>query len=289
MFSATVYATQALHGLVYGMLLFLVSSGLTLVFGMMGILNIAHAAFYMLGAYLAYTTVVATGNFWLSLLVAPLVVGALGALVERWLLRRTHAFGHAYELLLTFGLFYMIGEAVRWIWGNYTLQVAMPAGLGGSVPFMGGQYPVYRLFILVFSTAICVLMGLVLLRTRVGIVIRSAVSDAQMVSALGINTPVVTLGVFAVGSALAAVAGVIAAPFLQADPAMGAAILTDAFVVIVIGGFGSLLGALLASLMIGELQSFGILWFPQFALVFQFLLMAAVLILRPQGLFGEKG
>jgi branched-chain amino acid transport system permease protein len=127
------------------------------------------------------------------------------------------------------------------------------------------------------------------MRTRVGIVIRSAVSDAQMVEALGINTPLVSLGVFSVGSALAAVAGVIAAPFLQADPSMGAVILTDAFVVIVIGGFGSLLGALLASLMIGELQSFGILWFPQFALVFQFLLMAGVLILRPQGLFGEKG
>lgn len=284
-----IYATQAVHGLVYGMLLFLVSSGLTLVFGMMGILNIAHAAFYMLGAYLAYTTVHVTGSFWLSLVVAPLVVGTLGAVVERFLLRRTHAFGHAYELLLTFGLFFMLGEAIRWMWGNYPLQVPVPAGLGGSVPFMGGQYPVYRLFILGVSGLICAGMGLVLLRTRVGIVIRSAVADAEMVSALGINTPLVSLGVFGVGAALAALAGVIAAPFLQADPAMGAVILTDAFVVIVIGGFGSLLGALLASLMIGELQSFGILWFPQFALVFQFLLMAVVLILRPQGLLGEKG
>jgi branched-chain amino acid transport system permease protein len=284
-----VLATQALHGVVYGMLLFLVSSGLTLVFGMMGILNIAHAAFYMLGAYFAYTTVQATGSFWLGLLVAPLAVGLLGALVERGLLRRTHAFGHAYELLLTFGLFFMIGEAVRWLWGNYPLRIVTPTALAGSVPFMGSQYPLYRLFILGMSGLICLGMALVLLRTRVGIVIRSAVSDAEMVSALGINTPLVSLGVFSVGSALAAVAGVIAAPFLQADPAMGAAILTDAFVVIVIGGFGSLLGALLAALMIGELQSFGILWFPQFALVFQFLLMAGVLILRPQGLFGEKG
>jgi branched-chain amino acid transport system permease protein len=289
MFPLPVYATQALHGLVYGMLLFLVSSGLTLVFGMMGILNIAHAAFYMLGAYLAYTTVQVTASFWLSLLVAPLAVGLLGAVAERWLLRRTHAFGHAYELLLTFGLFFMIGEAVRWIWGNYTLQVPVPAALAGSVPFLGSQYPVYRLFILGVSALICAGMALVLLRTRIGIVIRSAVADAEMVSALGINTPLVSLGVFAVGSALAAVAGVIAAPFLQADPSMGALILTDAFVVIVIGGFGSLLGALLASLMIGELQSFGILWFPQFAMVFQFLLMAAVLVVRPQGLFGEKG
>jgi branched-chain amino acid transport system permease protein len=289
MFPLSVYATQGLHGVVYGMLLFLVSSGLTLVFGMMGILNIAHAGFYMLGAYLAYSTVHATGNFWLSLLVAPLVVGALGALVERFLLRRTHAFGHAYELLLTFGLFFMIGEAVRWVWGSNPLQVPVPAGLGGSIPFLGSQYPVYRLFILGMSALICLGMAMALLRTRVGIVIRSAVSDGDMVAALGINTPLVSLGVFTAGSALAAVAGVIAAPFLQADPSMGAVILTDLLVVIVIGGFGSLLGALLASLMIGELQSFGILWFPEFALVFQFLLMAIVLIVRPQGLFGERG
>ena len=280
---------QTVNGLVNGMILALVASGLTLVFGMMGILNIAHAGFYMLGAYLAYTTVHATGNFWLSLLVAPLLVGALGALIERWLLRRTHAFGHAYELLLTFGLFFMIGEAVRWIWGSNPLQVPVPAGLTGSVPLLGSQYPVYRLFILGVSAVICAGLAVALLRTRIGIVIRSAVSDAEMVGALGINTPLVSLGVFTTGSALAAVAGVIAAPFVQADPSMGAVILTDLFVVIVIGGFGSLLGALLASLMIGELQSFGILWFPEFALVFQFLLMALVLIVRPQGLFGEKG
>lgn len=289
MFSFSVYATQGLHGLVYGMLLFLVASGLTLVFGMMGILNIAHAAFYMLGAYVAYTTVQATGSFWLSLLVAPIVIGLLGAAVERWLLRRTHAFGHAYELLLTFGLFFMISEGVRWIWGSNPLQVPVPAGLTGSVPFVGSQYPVYRLFILAASSVICAGMALVLLRTRTGIIIRSAVSDAAMVGALGINTPLVSTAVFAAGSALAAVAGVIAAPFLQADLSMGATILVDTFVVIVIGGFGSLSGALLASLMIGELQSFGIMWFAEFALVFQFLLMAVVLILRPQGLFGERG
>jgi branched-chain amino acid transport system permease protein len=287
--NVAIYATQGVHGVVYGMLLFLVSSGLTLVFGMMGILNIAHAAFYMLGAYLAFTTVKVTGSFWLSLLVAPIVVGALGALVERVLLRRTHVFGHAYELLLTFGLFFMIEEAVRWVWGSYPLQVPAPVFLSGSVPFIGSQYPTYRLFILGVSAAICLGMALVLLRTRIGIIIRSAVSDAEMMSALGHNTPLVSMSVFTAGSALAAVAGVIAAPFLQADPSMGAGILTDAFVVVVIGGFGSLLGALLASLMIGELQSFGILWFPQFALVFQFLLMAGVLITRPQGLFGEKG
>jgi branched-chain amino acid transport system permease protein len=289
MISLSVYATQALHGIVYGMLLFLVASGLTLVFGMMRILNLAHASFYMLGAYIAYSSVKVTGNFWFSLLFAPLIVGALGALVERVLLRRTEALGHVYEMLLTFGLFFMIGEAVLWIWGNYPLRVPEPALFTGSIPLLGARYPIYRLLILALSIIICLAMAAVLLRTRVGIIIRSTVSDAPMVAALGINTVLVRLGVFSVGAAMAALAGVIAAPFLQADPFMGAVILIDVFVVVVVGGFGSLLGALLAALMVGELQSFGVLWFPDFALVFQFLLMAAVLILRPQGLLGEKG
>ncbi len=289
MLPVSVYATQALHGIVYGMLLFLVASGLTLVFGMMRILNLAHASFYMLGAYVAYSTLQATGSFWLSILVAPAVVGVLGGLVERVLLRRTEGLGHVYELLLTFGLFFMIGEAVLWIWGHYALNVPEPAWLSGSVRLLGARYPVYRLFILVFSTIICLAMALVLLRTRTGIIIRSTVSDADMVEALGINTLRVRLGVFSVGAALAALAGVIAAPFLQADPLMAAVILIDAFVVVVVGGFGSLMGALLAALIIGQMQSFGVLWFPDFALVFQFILMAGVLIVRPQGLLGEKG
>jgi branched-chain amino acid transport system permease protein len=282
-------AMQALHGLVYAMLLFLVASGLTLVFGMMGILSLTHAAFYMLGAYLAYSMVHATGNFWLSLIIAPIVVGLMAAVIERWLLRPIHPFGHAYELLLTFGLFAMIGQGVQWIWGRYTLQVAVPSGLSGSIPLLGSTYPVYRLFMLGASIAICLALMMVLRKTRVGIIIRSTVSDAPMVGALGVNPQLVFFGVFSVGSALAAIAGVIAAPFLQADPSMGGVILIDMFVVIVIGGLGSLVGTLVASLMIGELQSLGILWIPEFAQVFQYLLMAGILIFRPQGLFGEKG
>lgn len=288
MVSPSLYAMQGLHGLVYGMLLFLVASGLTLIFGLLRILNIAHAAFYMLGAYLAYATVSITGNFWLSLFIAPVAAGLLGAAVEYGLLRRIRGRGHEHELLLTFGLFYMMSEATRWIWGDYTLEVPTPSLLVSSVPMLGGRYPLYRLFILAFSALICVLLGFVLQRTRLGIVIRSSVSDREMVGALGINTSLVTTGVFGLGAGLAAIAGVVAAPFLQVDPSMGQAILVDTFVVVVIGGFGSLSGALISSIMIGELKSFGILLFPQFALVFQFLLMAAVLIVRPQGLLGEK-
>ncbi|MEX3635139.1 branched-chain amino acid ABC transporter permease [Paraburkholderia sp. BR14320] len=283
----SLYTMQALHGLVYGMLLFLVASGLTLIFGLLRVLNIAHAAFYMLGAYLAYAIVAITENFWLSLLIAPIAVGLLGAAVEYGLLRRIRGHGHERELLLTLGLFYMISEATRWIWGSYTLEVPTPSLLAGSIPLLGGRYPTYRLFILAFSGLICVLLGIVLNRTRLGIVILSCVSDREMVSALGVNTGLVMTTVFGLGSALAAIAGVVAAPFLQVEPSMGQAILVDTFVVVVIGGFGSLSGALISSILIGEIQSFGILFVPQFALVFQFLLMAAVLIVRPQGLLGK--
>jgi branched-chain amino acid transport system permease protein len=284
----SLYTMQALHGLIYGMLLFLTASGLTLIFGLMRVLNIAHAAFYMLGAYLAYTTVAISENFWLSLLIAPIAVGSLGAAVEIMLLRRIRSHGHEHELLLTLGLFYMMTEATRWIWGNTTLEVPAPSLLMGSVPLLGSRYPIYRLFILGFSGLVCVFLGTILKATRLGIIIRSAVSDREMVSALGVNTSLVMTGVFGLGAALAAVAGVIAAPFLQVDPSMGQTILVDTFVVVVIGGFGSLSGALMSSIMIGELKSFGILWFPQLAIVLQFLLMAAVLIVRPQGLLGEK-
>jgi branched-chain amino acid transport system permease protein len=289
MLPASIYATQALHGVVYGMLIFLVASGLTLVFGMLRILNMAHAALYMLGAYLAFSAVESLGSFWLALVLAPLVGALLGALIEGFILRRTARLGHASEMLLTFGLFFMLAEAVLWVWGRLPLQVAGPAALAGTIPLLGGRYPVYRLFILAVSTLICAAMALVLARTRIGIIIRSTVSDAEMVSALGIDTRLVRLGVFSAGSALAAFAGAIAAPFLQADPLMGTAILIDAFVVVVLGGFGSLLGALVGALMVGLLQSFGILWIPELAQVFQLALMAVVLVIRPQGLFGERG
>jgi branched-chain amino acid transport system permease protein len=286
--TASIYIIQAMHGLVYGMLLFLVASGLTLVFGMMGVLNLAHAAFYMLGAYLAYTVTVYSGNFWLSLIVAPLIVGVLGALIERFLLRKAHRGGHVAELLLTFGVFYVLSELVRLIWGSNPLPVPVPPLLTGDIPFMGMTYPIYRLFILMFSAIILTGMALLLIRTRLGILVRASVSDGDMVDALGTNVPVLFMSVFGGGAALAALAGVIAAPFLSVFPGMGLDVLLDCFVVIVIGGFGSLFGAFIASLTIGELQSFGILWFPRLAMVFQFLLMAIVLIVRPTGLLGEK-
>jgi len=280
---------QILHGLAYGMLLFLVASGLTLVFGMMSVLNLAHASFYMLGAYFSYQMLKWIGNFWIGLLVCPILVAMLGILMERFLLRRVHAGGHVQEFVLTAGIAFVIMESVKWIWGTEPLPVPIPAVLSGSVMVMGSVYPVYRLFILFFSIGILGLMAYILLKTRLGITVRAAVSDRDMVSALGTNTPFVFMLVMGIGTWLAGVAGVIAGPFISTYPGMAGEILVDCFVVTVTGGLGSLMGAVLASFIIGQISSFGILLIPRFAIVFAFLLMAIVLIIKPSGLFGEKG
>lgn len=282
------FVIQFLHGLAYGMLLFLVSSGLTLVFGMMSVLNIAHAAFYMLGAYFSYQMLKMVGNFWVGLIVCPIIVGFLGILMERFLLRRVHAGGHVQEFVITFGLLFVINESVKWIWGTEPLPVPIPSALSGSVMIVGSVYPAYRLFILFFSLGVLALMAYILLKTRLGITVRAAVSDRDMVSALGTNTPFVFMLVMGIGSWLAGLAGVIAGPFISTYPGMALEILVDCFVVTVTGGLGSLLGAIVASFLIGQLSSFGILFIPRFAIVFAFLLMAVVLIIKPTGLFGEK-
>jgi branched-chain amino acid transport system permease protein len=277
-----------LHGLAYAGLLFLVSSGLTLVFGMMNVLNFAHAAFYMLGAYLAYSIMQYSGSFLLALVLSPLVLLAVGSLVEKFLLRRVHSGGHVYELLLTFGLAYMIQEGVKFIWGTAPQAMTISGFLSHTVTLFGVTYPIYRLFIFGLALAVALVMALILYRTRVGIIVRAAVDDSGMVGALGINVPFFFMGVFAVGAALSAFAGVVAGPLLSVFPGMAEAILIDAFVVIVVGGMGSLGGAVLASFVIGELQSFGVLWFPQFSSALIYMLMALVLILKPEGLLGEK-
>jgi branched-chain amino acid transport system permease protein len=277
-----------LHGLAYAGLLFLVSAGLTLVFGMMNVLNFAHAVMYMLGAYFSFTLLQITGQFWLCLVVCPLLLFIIGALVERFLLRRVHAYGHLHELLLTFGLAYILTELVKWIWGNYPLAVNIGGFLGTTVQLFGITYPVYRIFIFVCAILVGTAMALILFRTRLGIILRAAVNDSEMVNALGFNVPLVFTGVFGFGAALSGLAGVIAGPLLTTYPGMASEILIDAFVVIVVGGFGSLGGAVVASLLIGELQSFGVLLFPKLSLALVYMLMAAVLIIKPSGLFGEK-
>ncbi len=278
-----------LHGLVYAGLLFLVSAGLTLIFGMMNVLNFAHAAMYMLGAYFSYSVMLHfSGQLWLSILICPLILLVIGALIERFLLRPVHKLGHVHELLMTFGLAYIVTELVQWYWGNYPLAVNVSGFLNSTVRIIGITYPVYRIFIFFCAVFVGVAMALILYKTRLGIIIRATVNDSEMVSSLGINVPLVFTGVFAVGTALSGFAGVIAGPLLSVFPGMANEILIDAFVVIVVGGFGSLGGAVLASLIIGQLQSFGVLLIPQLSMVLVYLLMVSILIVKPSGLFGEE-
>jgi branched-chain amino acid transport system permease protein len=270
------------------MLLFLVASGLTMIFGMMGILNIAHASFAMLSAYFCYQVLLMTGNFWVGLLVAPVIAGICGVLTERFLLRNVHKQGHLAELLITVGIMMVILEIVKVGWGAESLVVKIPESLSGLVNFSGLTYPIYRLFVIGLSIVILGIMALILFKTRLGKIVRAAVSDADMVSALGINTPLVFMLVFGIGIWLAGVAGAVAGPLLTVFPGMADQLGMDAFVVVVVGGFGSLLGAFIVALFLGELNAYGIQFIPRLAPVLMFAFMALVLAFKPMGLFGER-
>jgi branched-chain amino acid transport system permease protein len=286
--TAVLYVAQAIHGLAYGMLLFLVASGLTMIFGMMGILNIAHASFFMLAGYFCYTVMTLSGNFWLALLVAPVVAGICGILTERFLLRTVHAQGHLAELLITVGLMMVILEGVKAGWGTESMIVKIPRSLDALISIAGMTYPVYRLFVIGLALVVLGIMALVLFKTRLGKIVRAAVSDADMVNALGINTPLVFMLAFGIGTWLAGVAGAVAGPLLTVFPGMADQMGMDAFVVVVVGGLGSLFGAFVVALFLGELNAYGIQFIPRLAPVLMFAFMAIVLSFKPMGLFGER-
>ena len=286
--TTAMYVAQGLHGLAYGMVLFLIAAGLNVIFGMMGVLNLAHASFFMLSAYLGFQFVSITGNFWLALLLAPPVTAICGVLMERFLLTKVHAFGHMGELILTLGVAQIILAAVKGIWGTESLPLKMPPILEGRVTFAGLDYPIYRLFIIGLALAILVIMTLLLYKTRLGKIVRAAVSDAGMVNALGINIPLVFMMVFGIGIWMAGVAGVAIAPILTVFPGLADQVGMDAFIVVVTGGFGSLLGAFVVSIIFGLLSSYGVQFFSQFASVLIVGFMAIVLAIRPNGLFGAR-
>ena len=305
-----------LNGLVYGMLLFMLSSGLTLIFGMMGVLNFAHASFYMLGAYFAFTLGLHLG-FWPALVIAPVLVGLLGALVERQGLRRVHGFGHIAELIFTFGVAILIEEVVQLVWGRPAKSYQVPALL--DVPLfrvMSSSFPAYKAFMLVVAIAIFGFIFVILTRTRAGLIIQASLTHPQMVAMLGHNVPRVFMVVFGIGSALAGLAGVIAGPVLGTFPRMAQVLGSIVFVVVVIGGLGSLTGAFVASLLIGIVQTFAVamdvsvggtlaavgvpvasggalhdLWkvtIAQVAPILPYVLLVLMLIVRPTGLFGTR-
>ncbi|ADG16113.1 inner-membrane translocator [Paraburkholderia atlantica] len=300
-----------LNGLSYGLLLFMLSAGLTLIFSMLGVLNFAHASFYMLGAYVGFS-VAARAGFWSALVVAPLVVGLLGAALERWLLRRVRGHGHLPELLLTFGAAYLLGELVKLGWGHSPLSATIPAVLDGPLfSLYGAVFTRYRAFMMAVSLAMLAALVAMLRVSKTGLIVRAALTHAQAVEALGHNVPRVFTGVFAAGTALAALAGVIGAPLFVIEPAMAESLGSLVFVVVVIGGLGSLSGALVASLLVGCVQTLAVasdlslgdamslagavlppewdaLTLAQVAPLLPYLLLVAVLAMRPRGLFGRR-
>ena len=278
---------QALNGLSYGVLLFLLSAGLTLIFGMLDIVNLAHGSFYMLGAYAGLSLIAATGSFWLALLLAPVAVGAIGALIERTCLRPLYRRPPLDQVLLTFGFIYLFEDLVKWIWTGRIRSIPSPALFSGSVTILGATIPSYRLFVIVFGLAMAGALWLLIERTRLGAIVRAGVFDAEMTSGMGIDIDRVFTWVFAGGAALAGLSGVIAGPIQSAYPPMGASILIPALIVVVVGGLGSLKGSLAGSLIIGQAETFGKAWLPGASMLIIYVVMALVLLLRPQGLFGR--
>lgn len=306
-----------LNGVSYGLLLFMLSSGLTLIFSMMGVLNFAHTSFYMLGAYFAYTLSGIVG-FWPALLLCPVLVGVLGALFERYCLRRVHKYGHVPELLVTFGLSYLILEVVQLVWGRGTVPYALPPALQGPLfTLYGTQFPKSRSFVMLVAMLMLVAVWLLLTRTRIGLVIQAALKNPDMVEALGHNVPRVFMMVFGGGCALAGLAGVLGGNTYVTEPAMAASVGSIIFVVVVVGGMGSLAGAFVASLLIGVLQTFAValdwslaglftsmgqtvnestfgwpvlrLTLSQVAPILPYLFLVLILIFRPKGLLGTRG
>ena len=310
------FLISMLNGISYGLLLFMLSSGLTIIFSMMGVLNFAHASFYMIGAYFAYQISTLIG-FWPALAIAPLLVGAIGMAVERYGLRSVHKYGHVAELLFTFGLAYLIEESIHLIWGRSSVEYKVPPSLDGSLfTLYSTNYPIYRVFMMAVSVSMLIAIFLTLTRSRIGLVIQAALTHPQTVEALGHNVPRVFMLVFGGGSALAGLAGVIGGNAFITEPGMAAALGPIVFVIVVVGGMGSLAGAFIASLLIGVLQTFSValdysfidlaarlgiaigpdaplaaLWkltISQTAPVLPYLLMVLMLIFRPKGIMGTR-
>ncbi|HEY8251490.1 MAG TPA: branched-chain amino acid ABC transporter permease [Burkholderiales bacterium] len=285
-----VVARQLLAGVSNGMLLFLICAGLSLIFGVLRIINFAHGALFMLGALIAVSLIAlapgASASFVAALIGATAGLAVLGAALEAGLLRRIYRAPHEFQLLLTFALVFVLGDVAKLIWGREDHSVAVPAALDGSMRALGLTFPNYRLFLIVVGVAVAVGLWIVLHRTRWGIFVRAATMDRDMLSALGVNTRRLFTSVFAAGAALAGLGGALAAPIVAVGPGLHVQVIIDAFVVVVIGGMGSVLGALVASLLVGIVNAFGVLAFPGLAVVLTFAVMAIVLIVRPWGLFG---
>jgi branched-chain amino acid transport system permease protein len=282
---------QFLGGLTTAMFLFLIASGLSLVFGVMRVLNFAHGSFYMIGAYLAWQAVAwltpMAGSFWPAALMAALGVAILGGVIERVLLRHLYGREELYQLLLTYALVLILGDAAKVVWGTQQLSVSRPPILSGGFQVLGTTLPAYNLFIMLIGPAIAIAAWLVLTRTGAGRMVRAAALDREMLGALGANVGAIYTGMFVVSSFLAGLSGALVTPIASIVPGMDVEIIVEAFIVVVIGGLGSFWGTFWGSVIYGQVLSFGILVLPSFSLFSVFALMAVILIVRPWGLFGR--
>ena len=289
--SPSQFVLQLVAGLANAMFLFLVASGLSLIFGVSRIVNFAHGSLYMLAAYLTSTLLQVLppwpGRFALVVLVAPLAVAALGGLIEIGLLRRVYRAPALYQLLLTFGLVLVAGDVVRYVWGTENRSVPLPVGLAGAIPILGRPFPAYYLLVVGLGPVVTLGLWALFHRTRWGVLLRAATADREMVAALGVDQRWLFTSVFVFGAWLAGLGGALAAPLVALTPGMDTTVIVDAFVVVVVGGMGSFGGSLLAAVLLGVLQSFGILVHERASLVLVFLLMAVVLVVRPWGLLGR--
>jgi branched-chain amino acid transport system permease protein len=280
---------QVFTGLVLGMIYVLLAIGLSLIFGLMTVVNFAHGALYMLGAYFGFFLLSQTKSFWVALIVAPLMVGALGLLIERFLIRRLYGRSPDDPLLLTFGLSLILVEGVKVFWGKIDLTLDPPRALAGAVDLGFMTFPAYRIFLIAVTVAVLIALYFFLGRTNIGLIIRAGSRDPLMVRALGIDLGRIWLLVFGLGTALAGLAGILAGPMRGAYAEMGVTMVIESFVVIVVGGMGSLLGAVVAGLLIGQVVGLTTLFLPKAAEIMVFMVMAVVLLVRPSGLFGEAG
>jgi branched-chain amino acid transport system permease protein len=282
-------ALQILTGLALGSVLVLLAVGLSLIFGLLTVVNFAHGAFYMLGAYAGVFLLGLTGNFWISLVLVPFVVGTIGLMVERFLVRPLYGRGIDYPLLLTFGLGLVLVELVRIGFGLEGIPFDTPDVLAGALYIGIGYFPFYRLFLIGMTAALVFALWLFIEKTSYGLVIRAGARDPEIVRILGIDISKIWLIVFGIGTGVAGLAGVLSAPMRSVIPDMGSSVLVEAFVVTVVGGMGSLVGAVVAGLLVGVVVALTSLIWPSLADLSMFALMAAVLLVRPQGLFGQKG
>ena len=279
------YLIQLLNAVQYGLLLFLLSSGLTLIFGIMGVIDLAHGSFYMVGAYLAYWLAKLTGNLWLAIPIGTVITLGIGGLLETTIISRLYQRDHLYQVLVTFGLILIFEELRSILFGNDVHGVTIPPALNYSIPLTDTlSYPVYRLFVTGVCLVIAALLYWVIYKTRIGMMIRAGNSNREMAASLGVNVPLLFAWVFAVGTALAGFAGAVAAPISSVFPSMGNQILIICFVVVVIGGIGSINGAMIASLAIGLADTLGKVIAAEYSAIAVYLVMALILLWRPQGI-----